>query len=103
MDGRFFPYFEAQPFLCHFEKFFFLSNSYNIGNNDFYSASLQKCTSAIDRSHVPVSRSPRRQALWRNRKGSLSQNVILACDFDMNVTFISCGWEESANDAHVLS
>jgi hypothetical protein len=28
---------------------------------------------------------------------------MLACDFDLNVTFISCGWEGSATDARVLS
>jgi hypothetical protein len=28
---------------------------------------------------------------------------MLACDFDMNITFISCGWEGSASDAWVLS
>jgi hypothetical protein len=28
---------------------------------------------------------------------------MLACDFDMNITFISCGWEGSASVARVLS
>jgi hypothetical protein len=28
---------------------------------------------------------------------------MFACDFNMNVTFISCGWEGSATDARVLS
>jgi hypothetical protein len=37
-----------------------------------------------------------------NRKGTLSQNVMLACDFDLNFTFISCGWEGSASDVGVL-
>lgn len=27
---------------------------------------------------------------------------MLACDFDLNFTFISCGWEGSATDARVL-
>jgi hypothetical protein len=27
---------------------------------------------------------------------------MLACDFDLNFTFISCSWEESATDARVL-
>jgi len=28
---------------------------------------------------------------------------MFACDFDLNITFISCGWEGSASDAKVLS
>jgi len=28
---------------------------------------------------------------------------MVACDFDLNITFISCGWEGSATDARVLS
>jgi hypothetical protein len=39
---------------------------------------------------------------FRNRKGTLSQNVMVVCDFDLNFTFISCGWEGSATDARVL-
>lgn len=28
---------------------------------------------------------------------------MFACDFDLNITFVSCGWEGSATDARVLS
>ena len=28
---------------------------------------------------------------------------MFACDFDLNITYISCGWEGSATDARVLS
>ena len=31
-----------------------------------------------------------------------SQNVMVAYDFNLNFTFISCGWEGSASDAGVL-
>jgi hypothetical protein len=27
---------------------------------------------------------------------------MIACDFDLNITYISCGWEGSATDARVL-
>ncbi|CAM0907444.1 unnamed protein product [Alopecurus aequalis] len=64
---------------------------------------FKNCIGAIDGSHVPVTISSHLQAPWRNRKGSLSQNVMIACDFDLNITFISCGWEGSATDARVLS
>ena len=74
-----------------------------IATNDRFFPYFQNCIGAIDGSHVPVSRTPQLQAPWRNRKGSLSQNVMFACDFDLNITFISCGWEGSATDARVLS
>jgi hypothetical protein len=51
---------------------------------------------------VPISISPDKASPFRNRKGSLTQNVMVACDFDLNVTFISTGWEGSAMDARVL-
>lgn len=41
-------------------------------------------------------------APYRNRKGTLSQNVMVACDFDLNFVYVSTGWEGSASDAGVL-
>lgn len=49
--------------------------------------------------HIPASLQPR----YRNRKGTLSQNVLAACDFDLKFTYILAGWEGSAHDARVLS
>ena len=66
------------------------------------SISLQNFIGAIDGSHVHVSVSPHLAAPFRNRKGTLSHNVMIACDFNLNVTYISCGWEGSATDAKVL-
>ncbi len=66
------------------------------------SISLQNCIGAIDGSHVPITVSPDSAAPFRNRKGTLSHNVMIACDFDLNITYISSGWEGSATDARVL-
>lgn len=63
---------------------------------------FQNCIGAIDGTHVPITIAEAKQAPYRNRKGTLSQNIMLACDFDLNFTFISCGWEGSATDARVL-
>ncbi|KAL0375567.1 UNVERIFIED_CONTAM: hypothetical protein Scaly_0674300 [Sesamum calycinum] len=38
----------------------------------------------------------------RSRKGSLAQNILAVCDFDMNFTYVYAGWEGSAVDARVL-
>ncbi|KAI4999599.1 hypothetical protein ZWY2020_004188 [Hordeum vulgare] len=63
---------------------------------------FKNCIGAIDGSHVPITIAPESAAPFRNRKGTLSQNVMIACDFDLKITFISCGWEGSATDARVL-
>ncbi|KAK3136674.1 hypothetical protein QOZ80_5BG0440800 [Eleusine coracana subsp. coracana] len=52
---------------------------------------FENCLGAIDGTHVPITIAEAKQAPYRNRKGTLSQNVMLACDFDLNFTFISCG------------
>lgn len=64
---------------------------------------FKNCLGAIDGSHVPITISSDKAAPFRNRKGTLSQNVMVACDFDLNVTFMSTGWEGSATDARVLT
>ncbi|CAN6251729.1 unnamed protein product, partial [Urochloa humidicola] len=63
---------------------------------------FKDCIGAIDGTHVPITISADKAAPFRNRKGTLSQNVMVACDFDLNITFISTGWEGSATDARVL-
>jgi hypothetical protein len=63
---------------------------------------MQNCIGAIDGTHIPITISEDKAAPYRNRKGSLSHNVMVACDFNLNFTFISCGWEGSASDAGVL-
>uniref|UniRef100_A0A453MXP9 DDE Tnp4 domain-containing protein n=5 Tax=Triticinae TaxID=1648030 RepID=A0A453MXP9_AEGTS len=63
---------------------------------------FENCIGAIDGTHVPMTVTPDKAAPFRNRKGTLSQNVMVACDFDLNFTFISCGWEGLATDARVL-
>ncbi|KAL2524399.1 putative harbinger transposase-derived nuclease [Abeliophyllum distichum] len=38
------------------------------------------------------------QARYRNRKQVISQNVLVACTFDMKFTYVLAGWEGSAHD-----
>ncbi|WVZ89917.1 hypothetical protein U9M48_036265, partial [Paspalum notatum var. saurae] len=59
----------------------------------------KNCIGAIDGSHIPITIAEDRAPPYRNRKGTLSHNVMVACDFDLNFTFVSCGWEGSALDA----
>ncbi|WVZ94771.1 hypothetical protein U9M48_040630 [Paspalum notatum var. saurae] len=52
---------------------------------------FKNCIGAIDGTHVPITIAEEKASPYRNRKGTLSQNVMVACDFDLNFTFISCG------------
>jgi hypothetical protein len=42
------------------------------------------------------------QPRYRNRKGTLSQNVLAVCNFEMQFVYILAGWEGSAHDVRVL-
>ncbi|WVZ99640.1 hypothetical protein U9M48_044906 [Paspalum notatum var. saurae] len=63
---------------------------------------FQNCIGAIDGTHIPITIAEDRAPPYRNRKRALSHNVIVVCDFDLNFTFVSCGWEGLASDAGVL-
>jgi hypothetical protein len=56
---------------------------------------------AIDGTHLPVYIEQKHQAPFRSRKG-LTQNVLLACDFDMMFTYVLSGWEGSISDSRLL-
>jgi hypothetical protein len=62
---------------------------------------MHNCLGAIDGTHVPITIADRAPP-YRNRKGTLSHNVMVVCDFDLNFTFVSCGWEGSASYVGVL-
>jgi len=57
---------------------------------------------AIDGTHILVHVPRSQQAAYRNRKGTLSQNVLAGCSLDMYFFYVCPGWEGSANDARVL-
>lgn len=63
---------------------------------------FKDCIGAIDGTHISASITPDQQAPFRNRKGSISQNVLAACSFDLLFVYILAGWEGSANDGRVL-
>lgn len=75
---------------------------WKISTNPRFFPYFKNCIGAIDGSHIPITIRGDKAAPYRNRKGTLSHNVMLACDFDLNFTFISCGWEGSVTDAKVL-
>jgi hypothetical protein len=64
---------------------------------------FQDCIGALDGTHIGVHVSLAEQPRYRNRKGTLSQNVLAACNFDLSFVYILPGWEGSAHDGRVLS
>jgi hypothetical protein len=50
------------------------------------------CIGALDGTHLPVSiKGYKKQAPWRGRKGGLTQNVLIAVDFQMNFVYVLAG------------
>jgi hypothetical protein len=58
---------------------------------------------ALDGSHFHALIPPDEQTPWRNRKGFISTNVLVACDLEGKITYILPGWEGSANDGRVFT
>ncbi|KAM0823729.1 hypothetical protein ACQ4PT_070675 [Festuca glaucescens] len=75
---------------------------WKISSDPHYGPYFENCIGAIDGIHVPVTISDREAAPYRNREGSLTQNVMLACDFDLNFVHVYHGHEGSVSDAAVL-
>jgi hypothetical protein len=63
---------------------------------------VQNCIGVVDGIHVAMNIADSEATPYRNREESISQNVMLACDFDLNFVYVSCGREGSASDAAVL-
>ena len=74
----------------------------HIKNNDKYFPYFNYCLGAIDGTHIMAKVSPELQQRFRGRKG-VSQNVLGACNFDLNFIMALAGWEGSAHDARVLN
>ncbi|KAG6494942.1 hypothetical protein ZIOFF_042728 [Zingiber officinale] len=62
----------------------------------------RNCLGAIDGTHVSTWAPTSIQTSFRDRKVIVTQNVMLACDFDILFTFAFTGWEGMANDSRVF-
>ncbi|KAK2969447.1 hypothetical protein RJ640_011344 [Escallonia rubra] len=63
---------------------------------------FRDCVGAVDGIHFPVMVGVDEQGPFRNKNGLLSQNVLVACSFDMKFHYVLAGWEGSATDLRVL-
>ena len=63
----------------------------------------QDCVGAIDGTHIFAMVQKKDAAPFRNRKGDISQNVLAACNFDLEFIYVLSGWEGSAHDSKILN
>ena len=65
---------------------------------------LKDCVGAIDGTHMSSVIPQDKQLPYRSgRKGECTRNVMAACDFDMQFTFIYAGWKGTANDSQIMA
>lgn len=58
---------------------------------------------AIDCCHIEAFVPDDAVGRYRNRKGVLSQNILVGCDFDLRFTYVLSGWEGSAADSTIYT
>nr|XP_015884591.2 uncharacterized protein LOC107420208 [Ziziphus jujuba var. spinosa] len=63
---------------------------------------FKDCIGAIDGTHIPATVKGRDVSSYRNRHGKISQNVLAACNFDLEFIYVLSGWEGSAHDSKLL-
>ncbi|KAH6796718.1 hypothetical protein C2S52_021272 [Perilla frutescens var. hirtella] len=64
---------------------------------------LKDCIGAIDGTHIPAMVPGQEVSSFRNRHGTQSQNVLAACNFDLQFMYVLSGWEGSAHDSRFLN
>ncbi|KAL0722716.1 hypothetical protein Bca4012_037315 [Brassica carinata] len=71
-------------------------------NTRFYPY-FKDCVRAIDGTHIFTMVQKKDAASFRNRKGDISQNVLAACNFDLEFIYLLSGWECPAHDSKILN
>ncbi|KAL6546493.1 hypothetical protein OROMI_022214 [Orobanche minor] len=64
---------------------------------------MKDCIGAIDGTHIPATVKGREVSSYRNRHGIQSQNILAACNFDLQFMYVLSGWEGSAHDSKLLN
>ncbi|GKE05196.1 putative nuclease HARBI1 isoform X1, partial [Tanacetum coccineum] len=62
----------------------------------------ENCIGAIDGTHVRASVREHEQAKYIGRKGYATQNIMVACNFNMCFKFAWAGWEGTAHDTRIF-
>ena len=73
-----------------------------IAENQKFAPYFGDCIGALDGTHIPAILPIDEHGVFRNRKKSISQNVLAVTNFDLTFSYALCGWEGSAHDSRVL-
>ncbi|KAK2642009.1 hypothetical protein Ddye_023772 [Dipteronia dyeriana] len=64
---------------------------------------FKDCIEGIDGTPIPAMITGRNVSSYRNRHGTISQNVLAACNFDLEFIYVLNGWEGSVHDSKLLT
>ncbi|KAK2655124.1 hypothetical protein Ddye_008176 [Dipteronia dyeriana] len=64
---------------------------------------FKDCIGAIDGTHIPTTVMRHDNSSFRDRHGNISQNILAACNFDLEFMYVLAGWEGSAHDSKLLN
>ncbi|KAL5725947.1 hypothetical protein ACHQM5_009028 [Ranunculus cassubicifolius] len=64
---------------------------------------FKDCVGAIDGTRIPALIASCEKVPFINRERAASQNVLVACSFDLQFQYVLAGWEGSATDSRVLN
>ncbi|KAH6779918.1 nuclease HARBI1-like protein [Perilla frutescens var. hirtella] len=64
---------------------------------------FKDCIGAIDETHIPAMVPGREVSSFRNRHGMQSQNILTACNFDLQFMYVLSGWECSTHSSKLLN
>ena len=73
-----------------------------ISEDSKYGPYFGDCLGFLDRTHIPAHVPYTNRIPYRNRKGFLFQNVLVAVAFDLRYCYILPGWEGFVHDSRVL-
>lgn len=73
-----------------------------IAKDTKYNSYFKDCLGALHGTHILVHVPATDCALFRNRKGNLSQNILGVCTFNLKFCYVLPGWEGSAHNNRVL-
>jgi len=59
-----------------------------IADDPKYTPYFDDCVGALDGTHILAHIPTEEQARYRNRKGTVSQNVLAVCSFDMRFLYL---------------
>ena len=99
-NTKFFPYFKVIPSYCSFYHTNIICSHMLI--LVFIYFFFYKCIGTIDGTYISAWALASKLVSYRNRKTTITHNIMCACDFDMKFTFVYTGWESIANDSRVF-